>query len=61
MPTSDHVEYMAYPRACALAEKLWTPPDRCSWESFEERIETHLKRLKDLKVNYYKGPLSPKR
>lgn len=25
MPTATHVEYMAYPRACALAEVLWTP------------------------------------
>ena len=26
MPDADHVEYMAFPRACALAEIVWPPP-----------------------------------
>lgn len=36
-----HVEYMAFPRACALAEILWIDSDARDFQSFERRIETH--------------------
>ncbi|RYY86286.1 MAG: beta-N-acetylhexosaminidase, partial [Chitinophagaceae bacterium] len=32
------VEYMVFPRAAALAEALWTPKERRSWTSFEQRL-----------------------
>lgn len=52
MPTPKVVEYMAYPRACALAEVLWSPKDRRDWPDFERRLTEHLKRLDVLKVHY---------
>ena len=43
---------MAFPRACALAEAAWTPPERKDWPDFTARLNTHLRRLSALKVNY---------
>ncbi len=47
-------EYMAYPRAIALAEALWTPTARKDWTGFVKRLDQHLERLDGLKVNYAK-------
>ncbi|MCK5851678.1 beta-N-acetylhexosaminidase [bacterium] len=52
--TVDRAEEMLYPRACALAEKLWSPKDCNDFANFEKRLETHLKRLDVLNVNYFK-------
>ncbi len=52
MPTPRAVEYMSFPRACALAEVAWSPGGG-SWEEFETRLaEAHLPRLDALGVNY---------
>ena len=47
-----NVEYMAYPRACALAEVLWTPKDRRDFTDFTRRLLVHERRLDVLDVNY---------
>ncbi len=47
-----HVEYMAFPRASALAEVVWTPMDRKDYADFLVRLNAHLKRLDALDVNY---------
>jgi len=52
MPNSDHVEYMTFPRMCALSEVLWSPVDSRSWDDFLERMRSHLGRLEKLGVNY---------
>ncbi len=52
MPTPEHVEYMAFPRLCALAEVAWTPPERKEWLDFNIRLQTHLLRLDGLLVHY---------
>ncbi|MFN1834557.1 beta-N-acetylhexosaminidase [Balneola sp. MJW-20] len=54
MHTPDKVEYMAYPRAAALAEVVWTPAENKNWLEFWARMQTHFKRLDALGVNY--GP-----
>ncbi len=46
------VEYMAYPRACALSEVAWSPLAAKDWPGFTARLAAHLKRLDVLKVNY---------
>jgi hexosaminidase len=64
--TSDKAEYMAYPRACALAEVLWTKPERKDWPDFAQRLKTHFRRLEaqgvhfaqafyDVNCRYYDG------
>lgn len=54
MATTDYVEYMVYPRACALAEVLWTPVQNKNYEDFLKRMGPHVKRLDDWRVNYAK-------
>ncbi|TAJ14145.1 beta-N-acetylhexosaminidase [Marinilabiliaceae bacterium JC017] len=53
MKESNYVEYMVYPRACALAEVCWTPLERKDWRNFRQRMENHFNRLKALDVNYF--------
>jgi len=54
MPTSALVEYMTYPRACALAEALWTSDLGRDFDDFKERLDAHLPRLDALAVGYRK-------
>jgi hexosaminidase len=49
--TPEHVEYMAYPRACALAEAVWTPKENKNFNDFLKRMEEHYQRLNALNVN----------
>ncbi|MCE5187487.1 MAG: family 20 glycosylhydrolase, partial [Planctomycetaceae bacterium] len=49
---SRHVEYMAYPRACALAEVAWSPVEAKDYASFLSRLQTHVKRLAAMDVNF---------
>ncbi len=51
LPTPAKVEYMAFPRACALAEVAWTPAERKDYDDFLNRLATHLERLQALGVN----------
>lgn len=52
IPHPKHMEYMAYPRGCALSEVVWSPPGQRGFEDFLRRLRTHLKRLDALDVNY---------
>ena len=54
MLTSSYVEYMAYPRALALAEVLWSPKSKRNYSDFVNRLPTHFKRLDRLNVSYAK-------
>ncbi|WP_201747878.1 glycoside hydrolase family 20 protein [Chitinophaga vietnamensis] len=51
---ADYLEYMVYPRASALAEVLWSQPERKNYDNFLERLKLHVKRLDMKKVNYAK-------
>lgn len=56
----DKVEYMAYPRATALAEVLWTAPDNPDWLNFWARLQFQFKRFDILNVNaarHFEGKL----
>ena len=52
IPSEEQVEYMAFPRALALAEVGWTPVWRRSAAGFEERLRAHRPLLDELGVNY---------
>lgn len=52
LPTPAQVEYMTFPRACALSEVAWTPPEQKDWASFTARLVPHLQRLDRLMVNF---------
>jgi hexosaminidase len=40
----DRVEHMAFPRAVALAQMAWSPPEKRNWDSFIARIPTAIRR-----------------
>ena len=52
MQTEKQVEYMAYPRAVALSEVLWSSPEQKNYSDFIHRLEQYQKRLDQLEVNY---------
>ncbi|MEU1124973.1 beta-N-acetylhexosaminidase [Streptomyces sp. NPDC005899] len=55
--TPDRIEYLTYPRLCALADRAWSggPGD---WAGFVERLRHHTARLDALGVPY--RPLTPR-
>ncbi|QIH31990.1 family 20 glycosylhydrolase [Sphingobacterium sp. DR205] len=54
VPTTEHVEYMVFPRALALSEVNWTAKDTKSWADFQRRLQSHYKLLQELNLNYYR-------
>lgn len=52
LKTPAAVEYMAWPRAIALAEVTWSPKGARDWESFARRLPAALRSLDRLRVNY---------
>ena len=49
IPDFKQVEYMAFPRAFALAEVLWSPAPVRNFEGFQDRLALHLPKLD---INY---------
>ena len=45
------LDWKLFPRVCALAEAVWTPAGKRSFEAFSKRMETHHDRLLRLGVN----------
>lgn len=58
MPTPARVEYMAYPRMCAIAESGWTTAAK-DWDCFTRRLERHFDRLDALGVGACRNFFSP--
>ena len=52
METEKQVEYMAFPRAVALSEVLWSSPEHKNYQDFIHRLEHYQKQLDLLDVNY---------
>lgn len=51
MNSGEKVEYMAYPRASAIAEVNWSPESKRNWTDFWRRMQTHFDRFDILDVN----------
>ncbi len=51
IPDMAKLEYMAYPRACAIAEIAWSPQANRNYDDFVGRLAQHLKRLQAMGVN----------
>lgn len=52
IPNAQHLEYMAFPRLCALAEVTWSPKENRKFAEFLTRLEPHLFRLDALGISY---------
>ncbi len=50
--TTRHLEYMAFPRALAVAETAWSPVAAKDFDSFSTRTQPALERLAALDVNF---------
>ena len=50
IPTRQHLDYMAFPRVAAFAERAWGSQD--DYAGFTERLKPHLERLSALGVAY---------
>lgn len=55
IPNFKHVEYMTFPRACALAEVTWSAKDARDFAGFSRRMQVHYQRLDALGINYRHG------
>lgn len=53
--TAKKVEYMAYPRAIALSEVLWSSKEQRNYIDFSKRLLYHMQRLDKLGTNYAKS------
>lgn len=56
MPTMDQVEYMGFPRICALSEVLWLETEHKDFPDFLNRLKSHRDRLGNLQVNAHSRP-----
>jgi hexosaminidase len=56
MRTEDRVEYMAFPRAAALAEVAWSSENKINWKDFEGRLPAELERYRALDIHYAQAP-----
>ena len=52
MPKADHVEYMTFPRAIAIADVLWNHPAERNYDDLKARLRAHLPCLDALGLNY---------
>lgn len=50
--TRQQLDYMVYPRACAMAQALWTGDARESLADFIARLSAHTRRLDALGITY---------
>jgi hexosaminidase len=46
------MEYMLFPRICALAEVVWSPKEQKDFRNFGKRMELEYQRMDLYKVNY---------
>lgn len=51
IPNFKQVEYMLFPRLCAMAEVVWSPKAARDWNSFTNRLALHEQRLDQLGIN----------
>ena len=51
IPSVEQLDYMTYPRACALAEVAWSDKSNRDFSDFVKRLNTHLLRLDAYGVN----------
>ncbi|MQA09279.1 MAG: family 20 glycosylhydrolase [Pseudonocardiaceae bacterium] len=55
----DDIEFLAFPRLPAIAEKGWSAKAGQDWESFRQRLAGHGPRWDLGGVNYYRSPQIP--
>lgn len=59
LSTSDHIEYMAFPRLPGVAELGWSPAATHDWETYKVRLAVQGPRMSALGIDYYRSPQVP--
>jgi hexosaminidase len=59
LTTPQRVEHAAFPRAAALAEVLWSPPEGRSWDDFVARLPAQFERYRALGVAFADTAFEP--
>lgn len=49
---TNYLEYMTFPRACALSEVAWSPKEAKNFDDFQKRMVNEYARLEMYKINY---------
>ncbi len=57
--SDEHMDYMVYPRAAAMAEALWLPAEKKNAPEFLKRLDTHMGVLRALGVNVSNSHYQP--
>ncbi len=52
IPTNDHLDHMAFPRACAVAEIAWTALENKDFKDFSNRLKQHIPYLDAHQIKY---------
>ena len=59
LSTSDHIEYMAFPRLPGIAELGWSPRSTHNWDDYRVRLAAQAPRWDALGIDYYRSPQVP--
>ncbi|MCX4508924.1 beta-N-acetylhexosaminidase [Streptomyces sp. NBC_01619] len=57
--TSDHIEFMAFPRLPGVAELGWSPASTHDWDAYKVRLAAQGPRMAALGIDYYRSPQVP--
>lgn len=49
----QRLDYMIWPRLCAVAESAWSPASKKDFKSFEQRLEPIYKKLEKMDIYYF--------
>jgi hexosaminidase len=52
IPTTEHLEFMTFPRLLAMSEVTWSQKENRDYESFKTRMQSHYRMMQRLNVNY---------
>jgi hexosaminidase len=52
-------EYMTWPRGLAIAESVWSAPEKKNWNSFFAKVEQHFKRMDVAETKYAPSVYDP--
>jgi hexosaminidase len=55
----EEMDFMFFPRLCAVAEVAWTPQSERAWADFRLRLAAYGPRLEALGVNFHRSPQIP--
>ncbi|MGW2331306.1 beta-N-acetylhexosaminidase [Streptomyces sp. NPDC001700] len=59
LSTSDHIEYMAFPRLPGIAELGWSPRSTHNWDDYRLRLAAQAHRWDAMGIDYHRSPQVP--